>query len=378
MKHNARIRHVSTIAAQRGLTLVELMIAMLLGLLLTAGMIQVFMGNRVTYAFNENLSRIQENSRFALQHMAEVVRMGGYTGCIANVGVTNNLGATSDFRDDLALGIQGFEYDGTGPGESIDGEADPMPVADETAWVPELPTELDGEVIAGSDVLVVRNVSPDSVPLVAPFNDANVVSVEPTAAFLAGEILVVTDCLQASIFQVSDVDTSSATRTNLAHANAASLTPGNAAPGSWSTNQSYGLGSEVARLEANAFYVGRGESGAPALFRLRLQRIGADESRFEPEELVEGIDTMQVRYGLDTDNDRQVDAWQSADVVDAANNWDAVVSVEISLLARATEEYGVETDTTTYEVGGMQFTPAEDRRFRQVFTTIVGLRNRLP
>src|SRR5690606_30359607 len=117
MKHNARIRHVSTIAAQRGLTLVELMIAMLLGLLLTAGMIQVFMGNRVTYAFNENLSRIQEKSRFALQHIAEVGRTGGYTGCIANAGETKHPRASSDFRDGITPANRGLQTRGIAPAE---------------------------------------------------------------------------------------------------------------------------------------------------------------------------------------------------------------------------------------------------------------------
>jgi type IV pilus assembly protein PilW len=87
---------------------------------------------------------------------------------------------------------------------------------------------------------------------------------------------------------------------------------------------------------------------------------------------------MQIRYGIDTDNDRQVNSWQTANVVAAANDWPRVLSVEVTLLARSTEEYGSETDTLTYNVGGMTFNPIDDRRLRKVFTTSTALRNRLP
>ena len=153
--------------------------------------------------------------------------------------------------------------------------------------------------------------------------------------------------------------------------------PGNNAA-AWGANQTYGLASEVARLEAVAFYVGRGETNAPSLFQLRSQRTGATTSQFVAEELVEGIDTMQVRYGLDTDNDRQVNVWQTANLVAAANDWPRVLSVEITLLARSTEEYGTESDAVIYNVGGMRFDPIDDRRLRKVFTTTMALRNRLP
>ena len=48
------------------MTMVELMVALLLGILLTGGTIQVFISNRATYAFNEGYARLQENGRFAL------------------------------------------------------------------------------------------------------------------------------------------------------------------------------------------------------------------------------------------------------------------------------------------------------------------------
>lgn len=65
--------------AQRGLTLVELMVSLVLSLVLAAGMIQLFIGTKQTYRFYDALSRIQENGRFALDSMSGDIRMAGYS-----------------------------------------------------------------------------------------------------------------------------------------------------------------------------------------------------------------------------------------------------------------------------------------------------------
>ena len=66
---------------QRGLTLVELMIAMLLGLFLLGGLLQIFISSKQTYRMQEGLSRLQENGRFAIDFMARDIRLAGYKGC---------------------------------------------------------------------------------------------------------------------------------------------------------------------------------------------------------------------------------------------------------------------------------------------------------
>lgn len=363
MPTNSKMRR-----SQCGVTLVELMISLLLGLLLTAGIIQVFAGNRVTYAFNEGLSRIQENARFALDHIAYNARMAGYSGCLSDVAIHNNLDAPNAFRDDLENGIQGHNADSTGSNQTF--------VAGTTAaaWTPALPAELNNLVAPGSDVLIVRGVAGAGNSLVSPFTNAAQLFVAEPHDFLEGEILVVTDCQKASIFQLTDV-TGTGFGVNLVHSNAGSFIPGNSGP-NWDAEQDYGLGAEVARMQTHAFYVGNGADNRPALFQLRLQRQSGTASGFVPEELVAGIDSMQVRYGLDTDNNDAIDSWVTAD---ALLDWTTAVSVELTLLARSADEYGAETDTAVYNLGGTtQFNPVDDRRLRQVFSTTIGVRNRLP
>lgn len=353
---------------QRGATLVELMISLLLGLVLTAGIIQVFAGNRVTYAFNEGLSRIQENARFSLDHIAYNARMAGYRGCLSDVTIYNNLDAPDDFRDDIENGIQGHNAASTGSGQTF------VVGTTAAAWTPALPPDLTNLVVPGSDVLIVRGVGGAGNSLVSPFTNAAQLFVAEPHDFIQGEILVVTDCQKASIFQVTEV-TGTGFGVNLVHSNAGTFVPGNNAP-NWGPEQDYGLGAEVARLQTHAFYIGIGANNRPALFQLRLQRQSGTLSGFLPEELVSGIDTMQVRYGLDTDNNDAIDSWATADAI---IDWTTVISAEVTLLARSADEYGTETDAAVYNLGGdTRFNPVDDRRLRQVFSTTIGVRNSLP
>lgn len=66
------------IRPERGFSIVELMIALLLGLILLGGVIQVFLSSRQTYSANEAMSRMQENGRFALEFIARSARLSGY------------------------------------------------------------------------------------------------------------------------------------------------------------------------------------------------------------------------------------------------------------------------------------------------------------
>jgi len=359
---------------QGGMSLVELLVALSLSLFLTAGIIQVFASNRATFAFNEGLGRIQENARFSLDHIAFNARMASYSGCLASVAVFNNLNGPNTFRDDIASGIQGHDANGTGVGDSfVAADENPAPSANVSDWTPALPPELDDLVIPGSDVLIVRGVNGATHSLIAPFTNSAQAFVAGPHDFINGEILVVSDCQKASIFQLTN-STAIGAGVNLVHSNSGAFAPGNDGA-NWSANQEYGLGAEVARLQTIAFFVGRGENGRPSLFQLRLQSLSATSAGFEEEELVEGIESLQIRYGEDTDNDGAVDEWRSADEV---VSWAAVLNLDLTVLARAPDEYGIELDTVVYNLSGTQFDPVDDRRHRQIFSTTVGIRNRLP
>lgn len=72
MSKHINLRH------QQGLSLVELMVALVLGLILMTGIIQVFLSSKQTYSTNEAMARMQENGRFALEFMSRSARLAGY------------------------------------------------------------------------------------------------------------------------------------------------------------------------------------------------------------------------------------------------------------------------------------------------------------
>lgn len=356
------------------MTLVELLIAMVLGLVLMAGVIQVFLGNRAAYSFNEGLSRLQENGRFAMDTLSFHARMAGYLGCLSNVTVANNLGNSNPLAFDFAQSLFGYEAVGTAPDDTFTAAAvNPGNSGNAADWSGGLPAALVGDVIPGSDVLVIRNVTPQSHTLLSPFSDADKLYVDAAPSdYAAGEIGVVSDCQKASIFQITGI-AGETTGISLAHTGA-SYTPGNTLA-TWDTDQQYAAGAEMRRAETWIYYVGaRSGGGPPVLYQRRLQRSGTTVD-LVAEELVEGVDTMQVLYGVDSNTDGAVDEYRTANSV---GDWSQVVSVRVALLMRAPDEYGSERDTQVYGVNETQFDPVDDRRVREVFTTTVAIRNRLP
>ena len=157
----------------------------------------------------------------------------------------------------------------------------------------------------------------------------------------------------------------------------AAMTPGNALA-SWGGAQPpperlFGPGSEVFKVSTKAFYVGQGRNG-PALFFKR--------GNAAPQELVEGVESMQVLYGLDNDGDNQPDTYTTADQVP---DFTMVVTVKISLLLRTTKDlqHRANNNTATYSLLSPQgagsatiINPIDDKRSRFVMTTTIKLRNR--
>jgi prepilin-type N-terminal cleavage/methylation domain-containing protein len=92
--------HSRNSAPVGGFTLVELMVAVTIGLIILAAVSQIFVTSRLSYKLEENLARVQENGRFAMEFLSRDLRMAGYAGCVnvnqalnasANYTATNNL-----------------------------------------------------------------------------------------------------------------------------------------------------------------------------------------------------------------------------------------------------------------------------------------------
>lgn len=80
---------------QTGMTLIEIMVSLLIGVFLLGGVLQIFIGSKQTYRMQEGLSRLQENGRFALDFLSKDIRIAGYRECLS-FAVPSPITGTSD------------------------------------------------------------------------------------------------------------------------------------------------------------------------------------------------------------------------------------------------------------------------------------------
>ncbi len=80
---------------QQGLSLIELMIAIMLSIFITAAMISLFVNSKQNYRLNENMSRLQENARFAVSFIARDLRMADYRTCITKDRLSDAIAGTN-------------------------------------------------------------------------------------------------------------------------------------------------------------------------------------------------------------------------------------------------------------------------------------------
>lgn len=335
---------------QAGLTLAELMIALVISMLLMTGVISVFVANKQTYLVQDALARVQENARFAVQAMVSDIRSAGYFGCNTalfreNPGnIRNTLNGASGaggYLYSFSRGVDGFEA-GSG------------------SWAPVLDPVIAAENPSpGSDIITVRRATGAGARVLKNNDTSASTLVSPYADIEQFDIAMVSDCSQATIFQVTDVQTVAAATSTVVH-NTGSVTQG---PG----NASQELGSDyvnadLVRILTRSYFVAPGTGGEPALYRM--------DNGGRAVELVEGVEQLQVLYGVDTSGNRNVDVYQTADAV---ANWANVMSVQVSMVVRSPQDNVTDTPQT-YQFQGAAVT-AGDNRLRQVFSATVAMRN---
>lgn len=349
---------------QRGVSLIELMVSMALGLLLTAGILQVFASNSQAYRFHEALSRIQENGRFALDELTREIRMAGYLGCSSQATTISNWldGPPADF--DPALGIQGWEANGTATGAALTLDYDAASVSTNSGrWTTNGGAALPAfDALPGSDIVRVWR-GDENVPRLVSIDTDTFVITGPHD-FAAQDFLMLSDCRTADWVQACSVNPAG-TDTEIGVGAGCAL--GNDAGLEISSSP----GGEVSRILGNLYYVSRESADdPPALYRSRLTE-SAEAGAGEP--LVEGVESLQILFGIDENGDRRIDRHVTANNVP---DWRSVVAVRISLLLVSTENNVVDAAQPVFFNGAVQ--NPTDRRLRQVMTTTIALRNRMP
>lgn len=335
---------MSNFKKQDGISLVEIMVALVISLFLLAGIVQVYIGNKATFTFTNALAEIQENGRFALDTMSQDLRLASEWGCIEfdpndTSNINNQLSAAtitgtfdSDFHD--------FVNE-----EAIEGLNENLG-------------------LNGSDTITIRGGKPGQANVQSPFyaQGNSDLTVNDNGNIRANDFILVARCgtndllipEEADILQVDSVDNTVANQSTLSVNGAKS--------------QQFENDAMVIELQTVTYWIGNSTlatAGAPVPTLMRTE-FGVDQ------ELIEGVEDMQILYGIDLGNDDFPDQYVTSDLVP---DWNNVVSVRVMLLVRSSDQF-VTDAPQTYTFNSVQTTPA-DRRIRQVFTTTIALRNRI-
>ncbi|WP_333876974.1 PilW family protein [Methylobacter sp.] len=338
---------------QSGMTLIEIMIALLIGAFLLGGVLQIFTGSKQTNRMQENLSRLQENGRFAMEFLSNNIRMAGFIGCSSQAIPTNTLLTPTDHLYAFNRAIDGFESTSS------------------SAWSPDITTAQITLPLGGSDVITIRRAADQSFTVTTQALNSSDLTLDATAttANLANagflnssnanscSMAVVSDCSDVAVFQVSAISGNV-----LSHTTGGSCPPGNSTADLLKTY----VNGQVYPINTIRYYIRTNPNNQPSLYR----RVDLNDA----EELVEGIEKMQILYGVDTDStpDGSPNYYVSANNV---ADMSKVISIRLSLLA-VTLDDNLAAQPLPYTYNSATTTPT-DRKIRRVFNTTIAIRNRL-
>lgn len=356
-----------------GFSIVEILVSLVISLFILAGAVTILVQSQRNYRENDDFGRLQENSRFAMELITNDLRLAGFLGCVLTKPYTpdedrlfNNLNGVSDGDLlDPTFALDGFEQ-----GDS--------------EWQAQANDDIVASIWPGTDAITIRKLRNGGTPILDNMSATNSVISIDNAPVNAGQLAAIYNCDSTDIFQVTSSDTSANT---LGHTSGGAFSPGNSSDNlgaAYLQNDAYiddnsllnASKTFVTAFEPVRYYIAASNADAT---RPALWRQYHDGTAVVARELIEGIENMQILYGLDNSgSDRIPDAYVNADDVD---DWTKVISVKVTLLVSTVDEYGTDVDTKTYDIYS---TPADtsddvgpfsDRRSRRLVSATVLLRN---
>lgn len=307
---------------QQGLSLIELMIALGLGLALSAGVVTVFIQNSRSSVQDDELARMLENGRYLVRTLSRDIAMAGFWGKYLDVSTTINDASVAigqDCGDGItpwAISLANLQF------------LDNVTVASTGANFECLPS---ADIVTGSDIVAIKRVSDSDIA------DLDIVT---------DQLYLRTNVVAATMFL-----------------GGAPATP----PVLVGTVTNWAYLPTIFYLRNYSFAVG---DGIPSLCRAFLNNASPPDMTSEC--LVEGVENMQVEFGVDDDNDFIVDFYTGAPTAaDMVNS----VAVRVHVMARSLNPIPNYINDKTYNLGTVAIAAANDGFIRRVFSTTIVLRN---
>jgi type IV pilus assembly protein PilW len=346
-------QRISTMQANRfrqaGLSMIELMVAITISLFLLVGLVSVFATSNQTYMDLGRASQQIESGRFATQLLADDIAHAGFYGRYSQTPTTpgalpdpcvNNNMAT--LTTGLALPVQGYDAPATSPITACVAAANHL---------------------AGTDIIVVRRndstqVAGDATTIPAGALTANYIYMQANADSTATPVIAVGSGVAATdqaTFPLKNKDPTQFAPVRRHHVHIYFIAPCSVPNG------------------GGTLCTGANDDGGrpiPTLKRIELTSNGVSSVV----SLVEGIENLQLDYGVDADKDGVPDTTYTTDPASVAA-WMNVVAVRINLLSRQIEPTNGYTDPRTYDMGvAGAYTPGGAYK-RHVYNTVVRVVN---
>lgn len=270
---------------QRGLTLIELLVAMTLGLILIGGVLSVVVTTRQTLRVNENLARMQEGARFSFEIMAREIREAGLIPCgsrlTANVLRTAGSPNMAWWANTDAGMLRGFD-------ESQD-SVDIVPIGTDP-----------GERVAGTDAIVLLRPAGDELSfrqITAHDAGTATFSFSTPTAFNADQVALVCDGRSSALFQIQNVSSTPSSIGYAAATENCSTALGSVAPACGTPSpKTFDPDATMVRWDPAFWYVGINERGGRSLFRARIGQNNDHQVVTVREEISPGVDNLQIDY----------------------------------------------------------------------------------
>jgi type IV pilus assembly protein PilW len=311
MNTHPKLRRILARCQQRGVSLIELMVAMTIGSVLIYGATQVYVNSHNAYGANETVTRMQETARYAMSVIEPDVRMSNFWGLLKGAGAITGQAAQTAGAAAVAPGAAA----------NICG----------TNFAVDLSTNLQGD--NNSYVL-----SPSRQAGCNSLIDLDTGAAWTTTPVTTADTLIVR---RASVFfhalptaGVLELCTTRISGTLQSDTSACAAAPSG----------------QLNNLIVDAYYIDRNSlqlAGLPALRRKTLSSAGV--LQFADQEIIAGIEDMQIQFGIDpTGNTGVATRYVNPDAVPANAQ---VVSARIWLLVRADAAEQSFTDNHVYEYG---------------------------
>ena len=378
MDHSTRPPQAPVRSRARGLTLVELLVAMTLGLVIIGSVIGVFSGNRRTSQLNAAMTNMQENARFALNTIASDIRMAGHQGCLdangAPVEVIANNAPTTDLSRTAISGAV------------IDTAAEWKPALTIGTGTRAFTPPTVNAAVPGTHAIALQFGGPQMSFLEDGQENGGVADstlpldlADPLLVGV-GDAVIVSTCERGEIFEVTGITTNS-DRVQLQHGATANTRA--------SFGEAYGINDthgavRVMPLSTNIYYIGdtgrENASGEP--IRALYQQSAPFVTANPPVELVQGVENLRLSFAIGSGGGRL--RYVTSD--DTSYDPSRVRGVRIGLMMTSIDPIAADVDANTYVLAGQPIAPSAtssdgttykaDKRFRLVFNTTVKVRNR--